>query len=315
MNLNQIRYFLGLARELHFWNAAEKMHIAQSSLSRQIKALEDELGIRLFERNKREVKLSVAGAFLDQEWQRMLAEIDNVHLHARQMARGEAGQIRIGHVGSVAHSTLPELLEAVGRQYPKLKVGLSELPPEKISQALLEFHIDIGLRREGANDKRLEAVLLSKEPFALVLPDNHPLALPGDHPQAGNGIQGLEELKDEYFILPPLRTGDGYMETLLNVFRQYGFYPKTRFESNFGATILSLVAKGLGISVLPSSYARLGAAGVRFIPIPHEVGLYLIFRRGDPDPTVKIIKETVQTFVPSGSPNDPGGAPGPGKYS
>jgi len=300
MNLNQIRYFLGLARELHFWNASEKMHIAQSSLSRQIKALEDELGITLFERNKREVKLSVAGAFLEQEWQRMLAEIDNVHLHARQMSRGEAGRIRIGHVGSVAHSTLPELLDAVGRQYPTLTVGLSELPAEMISQALLEFQIDIGLRREGTTDKRLEAVLLSQEPFALVLPDNHPLALAEDHPQAGNGFQGMEELKDEYFILPPLRTGDGYIETLLNVFRQYGFYPKTRFESNFGATILSLVAKGLGISLLPSSYARLGAAGVRFIPIPHQVGLYLIFRRGDPDPTVKIFMEAVQVVLDLG---------------
>jgi DNA-binding transcriptional LysR family regulator len=297
LNLNQIRYFLGLARELHFWNASEKMHIAQSSLSRQIKALEDELGIRLFERNKREVKLSVAGAFLDQEWQRMLAEIDNVHLHARQISRGEAGRIRIGHVGSVAHSTLPELLDAVGRQYPKLTVGLSELPAEKISQALLEFQIDIGLIREGATDKRLEAVLLSKEPFALVLPDNHPLALPEDHSQASNGFQGMGELKDEYFILPPLRTGDGYIETLLNIFRQYGFYPKTRFESNFGATILSLVAKGLGISLLPSSYARLGASGVRFILIPHEVSLYLVFRRGDPDPTMKLFMETVKTFI------------------
>jgi len=297
MNLNQIRYFLGLAKELHFWNASEKMHIAQSSLSRQIKALEDELGIRLFERNKREVKLSVAGAFLEQEWQRLLAEIDNVHSHARQMAKGEAGQVKIGHVGSVAHSTLPELLDAVGRQYPKLTVGLSELPAEKISQALLEFQIDIGLRREGSTDKRLEAILLSKEPFALVLPDNHPLALPEDHPLASTAFQGMQPFKDEFFILPPLRNGDGYIETLLNIFRQYGFYPKTRFESNFGATILSLVAKGLGISLLPSSYARLGAAGVRFIPIPHQVGLYLIFRRGDPNPTVKIFMEMVQALI------------------
>jgi DNA-binding transcriptional LysR family regulator len=299
MNLNQIRYFLGLAGELHFWNASEKMHIAQSSLSRQIKALEDELGMRLFERNKREVKLSVAGAFLEKEWRRMLAEIDNVHLHARQLSRGEAGRIRIGHVGSVAHSTLPELLDAVGRRCPKLTVGLSELSAEEISQGLLEFQIDIGLRREGTTDKRLAAVLLSVEPFALVLPENHPLALPEDHPQAGNGFQGMEELKDEYFILPSLRPGDGYIETLLNVFRHYGFYPKTRFDSNFGATILSLVSKGLGISLLPSSYARLGAAGVRFIPIPHQVSLYLIFRLGDPDPTVKLFMETVQTFIPS----------------
>jgi DNA-binding transcriptional LysR family regulator len=107
----------------------------------------------------------------------------------------------------------------------------------------------------------------------------------------------MEKLKDEFFILPPLRHGDGYIETLLEVFRHYGFYPKTRFESNFGATILSLVAKGLGISLLPSSYARLGAAGVRFLPIPHQVGLYLIFRRGDPNPTVKIFMETVQTLI------------------
>jgi DNA-binding transcriptional LysR family regulator len=132
---------------------------------------------------------------------------------------------------------------------------------------------------------------LNNEPFVLALPDDHPLAR--------DGFQGMQQLKDEFFILPPLRNGDGYIETLLNIFRQHGFYPKTRFESNFGATILSLVAKGLGISLLPSSYARLGAAGVRFIPIPHQVGLYLIFRRGDPNPMVQIFMKTIQTLIMS----------------
>jgi LysR family transcriptional activator of glutamate synthase operon len=99
MHLTQIQYFLELARELHFWNAAENMNITQSSLSRHIRSLEEELGVTLFERNKRSVRITPAGAFLREEWQRLLAEIDNVHQHGRLVSQGAAGQIKIGHIG------------------------------------------------------------------------------------------------------------------------------------------------------------------------------------------------------------------------
>src|ERR1700737_3313665 len=134
MHLTQIQYFLELARKLHFWNAAENMSITQSSLSRQIRSLEEELGVTLFERNKRSVRITPAGAFLREEWQRLLAEIDNIHLHGRLISQGTAGEIKIGHIGSVAHSVLPELMRVLSQQYPLLKVTLFELSTEKIEQ-------------------------------------------------------------------------------------------------------------------------------------------------------------------------------------
>src|SRR6476620_1672758 len=102
MELQQIQYFLTLAQELHFWNSAEKLFITQSALSRQIKALEDELGIQLFERTKRTVKLTEAGAFLRDQWLRMMDDIDRIHRQAKSIHEGVYGTIRIGYPGSIS---------------------------------------------------------------------------------------------------------------------------------------------------------------------------------------------------------------------
>ena len=103
MELQQIKYFLTLAQELHFWNTAEKMFITQSALSRQIKALEDELGVKLFERNKRNVKLTEAGVFLRDQWFPMLDKINSIHRQAKKIHEGAAGSIKIGYPGSIAY--------------------------------------------------------------------------------------------------------------------------------------------------------------------------------------------------------------------
>lgn len=306
MDLRQIGYFLGLARELHFWNAAEKMHITQSSLSRHIQALEAELGLVLFERNQRKVSLTPAGRFLQEQWERLAVEIENMHRHAGQISKGEAGEVRIGHIGSVAHSVLPELLARLSERYPLLKVGLSELSADHIERALLEFRIDLGLRREAGGHPLLEERLIGEEYFALALGEGHPLA---QRLQAGKTVAdgrlkedeiNLGALREEVFILPPLRNPTGYTETLLSVFRSYGYEPRTRYESAFGATILSLVAKGLGVSVLPESYGQSPMQGVRFIRLPHRIGLYLVTRKGETNPVVARVSEIVMTAMQPG---------------
>src|SRR5258708_7176778 len=291
MHLTQIQYFRELAKELHFWNTAENMNITQSSLSRHIRSLEEELGVTLFERNKRSVRITPAGAFLREEWQRLLSEIDKVHHHGRLVSQGAAGQIKIGHIGSVAHSVLPELMRVLSGQYPELTVTLFELSTEKIEQGLLEFSIDIGLRREVSRNQRLETVLVNKEYFALAAPEKHPTIR--------RTFRDLGQLKEETFILPPLTNrNDGYVESLLHVFQHYDFYPKTRFESDFGSTILSLVAKGLGISVLPHSYSQSAPRGIRFIKLPHQIGLYFVSRKNDHNPIVPNILKMVQSIAP-----------------
>lgn len=95
MDLQQIKYFLALARELHFWNTAGKMNITQSALSRQIQSLENQLGVQLFERNKRNVKLTAAGQFLKEKWEVELSKLEFIHQSARQIQLGESGTITI----------------------------------------------------------------------------------------------------------------------------------------------------------------------------------------------------------------------------
>ncbi|HKX82971.1 MAG TPA: LysR family transcriptional regulator, partial [Pyrinomonadaceae bacterium] len=120
MNLHQIQYFLALSDELHFWRTSEKVFITQSALSRQIQSLENELGVQLFERDKRNVKLTNAGVFLKGELARIMVEIESVTRHAQQVAAGEIGVIRIGHPASITFSLLPEILQRFAERHPQL---------------------------------------------------------------------------------------------------------------------------------------------------------------------------------------------------
>jgi LysR family transcriptional activator of glutamate synthase operon len=110
MDLQQIRYFLALARELHYWKTAEKMNITQSALTRRIQSLENELGLLLFERNKRNVKLTPAGKFLRAKWEVELNEIEYIHQFAKQIHLGENGTIKIAHPDSISASIMPDIL-------------------------------------------------------------------------------------------------------------------------------------------------------------------------------------------------------------
>jgi DNA-binding transcriptional LysR family regulator len=273
MNLQQIRYFLELARELHFWKTSEKMFITQSALSRHIIALEEELGFKLFERNKRSVKLTPAGKFLSEEWENLIVEIDSVHRHAKQIAAGETGEIKIGHPGSITHSVLPDLLNGFVRKYPDLHVELIELITLSLEQALLNYQIDIGFKRDPAENKGLESKKILTEHLSLVVAENHPLR--------EKRLDDLSFVRNERFILPSLNSKHPYAELLRRVFKQHGFTPRIYFESEFGSTILGLVANGLGISLMPSSYRHQTPKGVRFIETSHETSLYVVWRKSD----------------------------------
>src|SRR5690349_13283631 len=137
MDLEQIRYFLALARELHFWNAAEKLFITQSALSRQIKALEEELGVQLFERSKRSVKLTKAGAFLQEQWRRMSEEIDRVHRQAKSIHEGTYGVVSIAYPGSIVSGFLPALITDIASELPEVKLELVEPTDISVEQLLL----------------------------------------------------------------------------------------------------------------------------------------------------------------------------------
>jgi DNA-binding transcriptional LysR family regulator len=271
MDLMTIRYFLGLADDLHFWNAAEKLNITQSALSRQIQGLEAELGIRLFDRSKRRVELTSAGRFMVQAWRRLLPDIDNMHRQARQIAGGEAGTLNISYPGSVTYSILPDLVMTFRQHYPQVRVELAERCGLDLEDDLLDYRADIAFDRDRPHSPLLTHKKIMSEPFAVVVADNHPVC--------AESFTDLRCLEHEPFALPSRTTDVDYMRSLFDIFDQYNYRPRVVFESNYGGAILSLVARGLAVSVMPLSYQTGSPMGVRFIPLPHWSDLYLIWRK------------------------------------
>jgi DNA-binding transcriptional LysR family regulator len=290
MDLQQIKYFLELSRELHFWNTSEKMFITQSALSRQIKALEEELGVKLFERNKRNVKLTAAGAFLRDEWQKLLDQVNGIHRYARQIQEGKYGSLSIAYPGSIAYGFLPEVLLAISKELPELHIEL--LQPEDVvfDNLLLNYEIDLAFRREASGNPVLTSHCLYSENFALVVPKDHRLT--------SKNFKGLHQLTDEKFIISGLHHKTYYVESLQAIFTASNFTPKVHIESDYGSTILSLVAKGLGVSIMPVSYEFSANPGVRFIRLPHQTKLFATWRRDDTNPALQNVVKLAQKAVP-----------------
>lgn len=273
MNFEQIKYFLALADELHFWRTSEKIFITQSALSRHIKSIERELGIELFARDKRNVKLTKAGKFLRGEYSRILTDFESVTRHAKQIAEGEIGTIRIGHPASITFSVLPGFLRGLAQKHPNVVAQMIDVEATDVEQALLTHRIDLAFNRELGRSKEVEARLVMTENFALVV---H-----ADHPISRTTQVDLRELKDEKFVLPTLDGKSEHVAQLNAIFHEAGFTPRVCFESDFGATLLGLVAKGLGISLMPFSYSHYLSEEVRFIKIPPTSNLYAIWRSND----------------------------------
>lgn len=297
MELQQIKYFLALSQELHFWKTAERMFITQSALSRQIKALEDELGVQLFERSKRTVKLTEAGTFLRDQWRPMLDEINRIHMQAKKIHEGASGFVRIGYPGSTVYSFMPELIASISQTQPELKIELVEPTDISFEQLLLNYQMDMAFRRDPAENPALQSNCLYSEPFALVVPLNHPL---DDH-----NFTGLQNLKDEKFILSNLAQTTFYTASLRQMLEDYKFTPNVYIETDFGGMSLGLVSKGLGVTILPYSYSFSALPNVRFIPLPYKMNLYVTWRKNDNSPVLRNIlqqvSETATKYIAEGN--------------
>lgn len=289
MNIQQIKYFLELADELHFWKTSEKVFITQSALSRQIKSLENELGFDLFLRDKRNVKLTKAGEFLRGELSKIITDLESVTRRARQISKGEIGTIRIGHPASITFSVLPEILSALAENFPDLIVQMFEVDAVDVDAFLLAHRIDVAFNRELPKAKDLTSKMLGTENFALVVSANH-------HLSRKRKIN-LNELKDEWFVLPSLNGQSEHAAQLRAIFSEAEFAPKVRFESDFGATLLGLVAKGLGVSVMPISYAHYLPEEVRFIKIGATSSLYAAWRKDDKSAALRNFVKVIEEYA------------------
>jgi DNA-binding transcriptional LysR family regulator len=287
MSIQQIKYFLVLASELHFWKTAEKVFISQSSLSRQIQSLEEEMGVQLFDRDKRNVKLTDAGKFLQEHWTTTINELDQINRQARKIDKGTSGIISITYPGSITFKFLPNFLEALNANLPDLKLELTEPTDENHEKLLLDYRTDIAFSRDKIKNASIDSLKLYSEPICLVVPNNHWLNK--------KSLKTLNQLQDEKFIISGLHQTTFFASLLRNLFNKYGFEPKITIESDFGGMILNLVSRGLGISILPFSFKFNKAQNVRFVKLDEKIDLYINWRKNEPNKTIKKVIEYAET--------------------
>lgn len=285
MDILQLKYFLALAKELHFWKTAEKMNITQSALSRHIMSLENEMGLQLFFRNKRNVKLTAAGEFLKEKWSTELIQLEAIQKHARQIHLGEQGSVCIAHPDSISASIIPDFIKKIATVFPKLKIELVQLTYEQQEEQLKNYKIDLAFSREKNESAAIDSKNLGSENLCLVVPAHHHFITIDDVTH--------ESIAKEKFIATNAGSSNSYDSIISDVYKHYQIDPDSYISCEFGSTIISLIKNGLGISILPESYRLHHHENIRFIPLTFTASLYINWRKNDPNTLISSILELV----------------------
>ena len=277
-----IRYFLAVAETLHFRKAAEKLYISQHGLTRQIKNMEDDLGVKLFDRHNRKVELTKTGEYLRSELTRNLNELTDILDFAKLLNNGIEGNLNFGYVGSAMKKIIPQLLLRLKATYENVVFNLKEMNNQQQIEQLLSNEIDVGFVRLDRVPAGLEIYEVLKESFCLVLPKEH--AVNNDN------FKSLIQLEKEPFIMFDSSDSPSYYEKVMQLFDDSGFSPIVSHSTIHAASIYSLIENGFGVSIVPSSLMLTGNKNVKFIVLDkmkQRTSLSVIWNKSNKNPSLK----------------------------
>ena len=257
MELRQIRYFHCVARELSFTRAARLLHIAQPPLSRQIKLLEEELGVNVFERQGRGIRLTDAGKYFMDQTQKMTQQLEETVKATQRIGKKDRVWFGVGFVPSTLYGYMPGFIRELRALSTKVEIGLVEMTTLQQFEALKMGRIDLGMGRIKLNDPEIARLVLLDEPLVVAVPRYHPLA-------SVSGI-GVNEILQEPLIVYPASPRPSYADHVLDLFSQHGYVPNVVQEVNELQTAIGLVAAGIGVSLVPESVKRLLRDDVAYI--------------------------------------------------
>jgi len=293
MELRHLRYFVAVAEELHFGRAAQRLHMAQPPLSQQIRQLENEMGVKLFERNNRRVELTPAGDVFLRETRAILGNIENAVVRTQQTSLGEWGWFGVGFVGSVTYGVLPIILRQFRESYPNVELVLLELRGKEQTEALGAKRIHVSFTRVPTLQDGIIIEPLMQEPLMVALSSNHRLA---SQPQVN-----LRELANEPFILFRQGSQSSYGNYLISICQQAGFTPREVQNTGEMQTAISLVSAGIGVTIVPASAGNLHREGVVYRSFTEPtpcIGLSVSYRENELSPILphflKIAREIVR---------------------
>jgi len=281
IELRHLEYFQAVAEELNFGRAAERLFISQPGLSRQIKQMEEILEVRLFERTKRRVELTAAGHYLKSEVDFIFNHLELTKTQLKEIAAGKIGELRIGFLGSAAHTVLPELLVKISQKFPGIQTTLEELSNAIQVEMLEKDKLDLGFVRLARVPELLQMKVVNQDTFSVVLPLEHPLSY--------GKFKNVGQLKEENFILFSQDYSSIYFDKIMSICEDQGFSPKITHKSVHALTIFKLVEAGLGVAIVPTSLKEDYDVKVRFLElekIPQKTELFVVWNKGSRNPAV-----------------------------
>ena len=258
MELRHLRYFVAVADALSFTKGAEKLHLAQPSLTRQIKDLEEEIGVRLLDRTKREVSLTEEGKSFLADAKRVLAHSTEIIESVQRLSRNEVARLNIGYVADLFYSLLPITLATLQRSFPTVSINLFDMTCGNQFRQLENGKIDLGFvgLREPIKERGLQ--------FRSIASYKTGAALAKSNPLAKKPIIKLRDLEPMFFIGMSETAYPGYRHWLTTTCRQVGFTPKVLQDAEIERTVIQAVAAGLGVALLPEQVKKLPHENVVF---------------------------------------------------
>jgi LysR family transcriptional regulator, benzoate and cis,cis-muconate-responsive activator of ben and cat genes len=289
MDLKAMRYFLAVAEEGNFGRAALRLHMAQPPLSRQIQALEEELGTDLFTRTPKGVELTDAGQTLLDEVPNLLALAQRARERTRAAGSGLVGRLDVGLFGSGVLDAIPRMLARFHRERPEVKIVLHNLTKTEQLQSLRERRIAVGFNRLVPEDEDLAVRVVMREGLVVALPQTHRLAL-------RKRIR-IPDLAGEPLILYPNVPMHGLAQEITAAFRAEGVPLTVEQEVEDVLTTVALVAGGFGLAITTDSATNLRLPGVEFRPLASDhlkdLELSCLYRRSDRSPILAAFLDVV----------------------
>lgn len=294
MELRQLKYFVAVAEEQNFGAAAQRLNISQPPITRQIRKLEEELGVTLLRRTTKGAELTAAGAAFLEDARQTLAQVARGVERSRAAQNGELGTLEVGYFGSPSYHVLPTILRQFKEANPRVKVSLQRMSKSEQIDALKAGQLHIGFGRYYADEPGIRAEHVIAEGLSVAVPDDLK-KIPGKGKR-------LSIFKNNSLVIFPAGGRPNFADEVIGILKREGVEPEVGAVAEDVRSALMLTAIGAGATVVPATVAKLNWSGVQFIPLEtlkDECPVTCVYRRADSSPLLQSILKTVRHFSQS----------------
>lgn len=293
MDFRQLKYFLAVAEELNIGRAASRLHISQPPLTRQIKSIEDELGVELFVRTTKGVELTQAGEMFKVEARNIRMLVEGAIDRVQRVGEGKLGRLDVATFGSAIYNIIPHLLQRFQQRYPGVRIVLHTMTKAEQIEALRQRRVTIAFNRMTRDEPDIGRELVAVEALFAVVPSDHPLA-------ALDKVS-LNELMANPLVLFPNVGRPNFVDHVIGLCREHGLEAQIAQEVGDAVTGIALVARGFGVSLIPESAAKaLTVEGTKFLPLKEApdavVDVSCLYRASDRSMLLQSFLEVVREY-------------------